>query len=93
MTAAVNLNFLNGNKIATLEWVLIFPVSQFFDQIFCFERNNFFQLELIQSLYRVCHGFRLRHLCTLEVSKFSLPNFGNFLRRHLASRVKSKDLY
>jgi len=25
--------------------------------------------------------------------KFILPNFGNFLRRHQASRVKSKDLY
>jgi len=30
---------------------------------------------------------------TLVVPKFILPNFGNFLRRHLASRVKSKDLY
>jgi len=32
------------------------------------------------------------HYCTLAVPKFILPNFGNFLRRHLASRVKSKDL-
>jgi len=28
------------------------------------------------------------HLCTLAVPKFILPNFGKFLRRHLASSVK-----
>jgi len=28
------------------------------------------------------------HWCTLAVPKFIFPNFGNFLRRHLASSVK-----
>jgi len=45
--------------------------------------------------YRTCHLAirRATHLEALVVPKFILPNFGNFLRRHQASRVKSKDLY
>jgi hypothetical protein len=35
--------------------------------------------------------FQSGHNCTLAVPIFILPDFGNFLRSHLASSVKSVD--